>query len=81
MAKTEAQKRASLKYDREKTKSLRLVFYPKEMDIYNHLQTKENKNGYIKSLIRMDMETGDYEDVDNRIIDVGEDLREEDEWE
>ena len=29
---------------------------PEDMKLWNHLQTKENKTGYIKGLIRADME-------------------------
>ena len=56
MAYSEAQKRATLKYRREKTKNITVTFYQKEADIYEWLQKQPNKQGYIKSLIRADME-------------------------
>ena len=59
MAYSEAQKRATLKYRREKTTNITVTFYQKEADIYEWLQKQPNKQGYIKSLIRADMERGD----------------------
>lgn len=56
MAYSEAQKRATLKYRREQTKHLSVTFYKKEADIYEWLQKQPNKQGYVKSLIRADME-------------------------
>lgn len=52
---TEAQKRANAKYAK-KVKNQLVKFYPTEEDIWEHLQKQENKMGYIKSLIRKDME-------------------------
>lgn len=52
---SDAQKRADAKYKREKMKSYGLRFSPKEMDIWEHLQKQPNKSGYIKQLIRNDM--------------------------
>ena len=56
MGQTEAQKRADRKYKAEKTKQLIVRFYPSEMELYNHVTGKESMQGYIKSLIRRDME-------------------------
>lgn len=56
MAVSEAQKRASAKYVKEKVKQTTLAFYPAEYDLWEHLQTQPNKAGYIKGLIRADME-------------------------
>jgi hypothetical protein len=57
---SEAQKRArdkfNKKYQAERTKTVNLRFGPPEMDIYDYLSTLENKSGYIKDLIRTDME-------------------------
>lgn len=54
---TEAQKRANAKYAK-KVRTQLVKFYPTEDDIWNHLQGQENKMGYIKALIRKDMEDG-----------------------
>ena len=56
MAKTsESQLKAVKKYQ-EKTKRITIRFFPAEMELWNHIQSQENKQGYIKSLIRRDME-------------------------
>ena len=50
---TEAQKRASAKYDKNNTKSMLLKFNLKtDADILAHLETVGNKQGFIKELIR-----------------------------
>ena len=56
MPTSDAQKRASAKYNKQKMKQTAVVFSPAEMDLYDHLCAQENKSGYIKSLIRADME-------------------------
>ena len=56
MALTEAQKRAKRNYEK-KVKKISLQFYPTETDLYEYLQTKENKAGFIKQLIREAMES------------------------
>lgn len=55
---SEAQKRAVKKY-REKTKKLQLEFSPAEEDLWNHIQSQEKKQTYIKDLIRADMNKGE----------------------
>ena len=55
---SEAQKRASAKYRKANVKQAIARFYPSEADLWEFLQTKENKSGYIKDLIRRDMEVG-----------------------
>ncbi len=55
MALTEAQKRAKRNYEK-KVKKITLQFYPTETDLYEYLQTKDNKAGFIKQLIREAME-------------------------
>lgn len=55
---TEAQKRASKKY-REKGNRITIDFYPTESDLWDHIQKQPNKQGYIKNLIRADMEKGE----------------------
>lgn len=53
---TEAQKRASAKYDKENTKSVLLKLNVKtDADILAHLETVGSKMGYIKELIRKDI--------------------------
>lgn len=54
---TEAQKKAKKKY-REKGNRISLDFYPTETDLWEHIQSQPNKQGYIKNLIRADMEKG-----------------------
>ena len=51
---TEAQKRAKERYRRKAVKQICVMFYPSEAELWEHLQLKENKQGYIKSLIRKD---------------------------
>ena len=53
---TEAQMRANAKYQREKTTTVSVRFYPAEAGILAWLQEQPNKQGYIKRLIREDME-------------------------
>lgn len=55
---SEAQLRASKKYQREKVKQKSLKFYPKDYDIFEYLSGLESQNAYIMSLIRADMEKG-----------------------
>ena len=55
---TEAQKKANKKY-REKGNRLTLDFYPSEEELWNHINSQPNKQGYIKSLIREDMKKGE----------------------
>ena len=56
MPRTEAQRRATAKYNREKVKAYGLRFYPTEADLIAHLEAQPNKQGYIKALIRADMD-------------------------
>lgn len=53
---SEARKRANAKYNREKTAQRVVRFPPNERDLLAHLDTQPNKAGYIKRLIREDME-------------------------
>jgi hypothetical protein len=53
---TDAQIRASAKYNKENIKSLAFQLnITTDRDIIDHLATKDNKTGYIKELIRADM--------------------------
>ena len=56
MAISEAQKRANEKYRKKNVKQAVVRFYPAEIDVWEHLQKQENKSGYIKELIRKDMQ-------------------------
>ena len=51
---TEAHKRAKAKY-REKVNRLSIDFYPTESDLWEHINKQDNKQGYIKFLVRKDM--------------------------
>lgn len=57
MTLTETQKRAGSKYKRDKTKATLVRFYPSEAELYEWLSSQENKMGYIKQLIREDMQS------------------------
>ena len=53
---TEAQKKASAKYDRNHTKSILFKFNTtRDADILAKLDEVGNKQGYIKALIRADL--------------------------
>ena len=43
MASSEAQRRASKKYMKEKTHPMTMRFYPAEEDLWQHLQKQPNK--------------------------------------
>ena len=59
MATSDAQKRANLKYQKEKTKQIAIRFSPNEMDVFEHIKMQPNIAGYIKRLVREDMERGE----------------------
>lgn len=52
---TDAQKRAKAKYQ-AKVKRFTVDFYPSEADLIAQIEKQPNKQGYIKSLIRADIE-------------------------
>lgn len=53
---TESQKRASKKYDAEHTKTIKMKLNKNtDKDILQWLELQENKQGYLKGLIRKDM--------------------------
>lgn len=59
MAQTEAQKRAKMKYDAKATKQLMLKLnLTTDADILAKLDAVGNKQGYIKELIRADLNRG-----------------------
>ena len=52
----DSQKKASARYDAKNTKSVKLKLNKKtDRDILSWLDQQENKQGYIKGLIRKDM--------------------------
>lgn len=51
---SEAQLRAVQKY-KQKVKRITVDFYPTEEDLWNHIQSQDKKQTYIKDLIRKDM--------------------------
>lgn len=54
---TEQQKRAQIKYDKTNTRQITFKFNLKtDADILEKLDSVENRQGYIKELIRNDME-------------------------
>jgi len=55
---SEAAKKADQKYKAEKTTQIVMRFYPKDAELLAHLRRQESKQGYIKRLIREDMERG-----------------------
>lgn len=53
---TEAQKRAAAKYDAQNTKVVKMKLNKRtDADILRKLQEVDNKQGYIKNLIRKDI--------------------------
>lgn len=58
MAVSEAQRRAAAKYNREHMVQKVVRFSPNERDLLAHLEAQPNMAGYIKALIRADMEAG-----------------------
>ena len=54
---SDAQKRADRKYKAEKTWQLGLRFYPTESDMWEFLTAQDNKQGFVKRLIRQEMDT------------------------
>lgn len=57
MTLSDAQKRANNKYRREKVKQVGISFFPTEAELYDHLKAQPNMSGYVKGLIRADMES------------------------
>ena len=53
---TEAQRRATENYRKKSVKQISLRFFPAEHDLYEWARAQENTAGYIKRLIREDME-------------------------
>lgn len=53
---SEAQAKANEKHRKANVKSFNVKFFPADADVLAYFQTKENRNQYIKDLIRKDME-------------------------
>lgn len=53
-----AQLRAAQKYKKANIKRITVDFSPAEAELWEHIQGQPNKQGYIKGLIRADMERG-----------------------
>ncbi len=51
---TEAQKKAKAKYNSKVTK-VSIEFYPSDAELLKKVQSQENKQAYIKELIRKDL--------------------------
>lgn len=56
MTQTDAQKRAAQKYRAERVRQFALPFYPKDADLWDHLQRQPQKAEYLRGLIREDLE-------------------------
>lgn len=53
---TEAQKRAKRNYSKsDHVTKVTFEFYPADEPILSHLKRQENKQGYVKNLIKQDM--------------------------
>ena len=55
---SEAQRKAIKKY-KQKVKRITIELHPTETEMWEHIQSQPNKQGYIKGLIRADMEKGE----------------------
>ena len=56
MQQSEAQRRAKAKYQKEKVRQVVVRFYPSDQEILDYLEQQGNMGGYIKELIKRDME-------------------------
>lgn len=56
---SQAQRRAVERY-KQKVKRMTIDFAPTESEVWEHIQSQPNKQGYIKSLVRADMEKGSH---------------------
>ena len=55
---SEAQRNAVRNYKNKSVKRFTVDFYPADAELWEKLQNQENKQGYIKDLIREDMKKG-----------------------
>ena len=56
MAATDAQKRADARYKRANVTNVTVGFYPDDADILELVRSQPSRAGYIKDLIRADLE-------------------------
>lgn len=56
MAVSEAQRRALENYRKKSVKQLSVRFYPADADVWEWLSAQENRQAYVRGLIRRDME-------------------------
>lgn len=65
MATSQSQINANKRYRQRAVKAVNVQFYPKDYDLYDYLNTVESKSGFIKQLVRAEMErsiaAGEYE--------------------
>ena len=54
--KYDSEKKWDVQYKKENTKCVNVRFFPADMALYEFMQNQPNKSGYIKDLIRADME-------------------------
>lgn len=55
---SDAHLKAVQKY-KQKVKRITIELHPTETEMWEHIQSQPNKQGYIKGLIRADMEKGE----------------------
>lgn len=53
---TEARKKATMRYERHNVKRVIVKFFPDDRELYEHVKSQPSMMGYIKDLIRADME-------------------------
>lgn len=53
--KYDSQKKWNVEYQKERTKQIGIRFFPADMELYDFVKSHDNINGYIKDLIRADM--------------------------
>jgi len=70
---SEAQRKAIQKY-KQKVKRIQLEFSPAESDTWEHIQSQEKKQTYIKNLIRADMDKGGQHAHYETKVDVGQEF-------
>lgn len=59
----ESRKKAGAKWDKENSRSITLkCYYKKDMDILEKLDTVDNRQSYIKGLIRQDIQRSSQND-------------------
>lgn len=53
---SDAQRKATERYRKANVKTFNVKFFPADAEVLEYFQSKENRNRYIKDLIRKDME-------------------------